>query len=375
MHPRPSFNVVIEKAEVEDFEAAADTFARAFSLDPEHTRSLLRSVPVLFLSKATKREVKALLPTLEELSKNGFEFRITTKEVHVPRVHWLARPNFAAAEADGNRRIAFEWDNLAFVCPSCGETFVFKHVGKPPLKDAAAEVAAQMESIRPKTDAGAGAPKVETPQVKTRETQPSRPEPELQENVELQLEEPSEPPRQEAPLPEPLPPEPLPEEPAAEQSAAEAEAPDLLAEEAPSEGGEAFGETDDVIPLEDLPPVETGPEVPSPQAGRQPPPAVEPEPPTADAIQAGPAPAGGQASPEDGELYNVFIPEVKDAKKRQQVIKIITEVRQCSPEEALKLTRRVMIPVAKKIPRERAEDLLARFRKLKITGRMTRAKG
>ena len=81
--------------------------------------------------------MKAISPTLGELSKNGMEFRVTARVAgKLPKVNWPVRPQFTAGGAPGVSGLAFEWDNTAFVCPGCGESFLFRRLGKLQLAEA-----------------------------------------------------------------------------------------------------------------------------------------------------------------------------------------------------------------------------------------------
>jgi hypothetical protein len=48
-------------------------------------------------------------------------------------VNWPVRPQFTAGGAPAVAGLAFEWDNSAFVCPGCGESFLFRRMGKVKL--------------------------------------------------------------------------------------------------------------------------------------------------------------------------------------------------------------------------------------------------
>src|SRR6185503_6429420 len=53
----------------------------------------------------------------------------------LPKVNWPVRPQFTAGGAAGVNGLAFEWDNNAFVCPGCGESFLFRRLGKLQLAE------------------------------------------------------------------------------------------------------------------------------------------------------------------------------------------------------------------------------------------------
>jgi ribosomal protein L7/L12 len=337
MAHQDEFNLIIESVDATDPAASAKRFAEAFGLDPELTQAMLsKTLPVLFVTRLTKREVKAILPKLEELSRNGLEFRITAETPKIAKVNWLKRPDFSAA-GSGSNSITFDWQDTAFVCPSCGDTFLFKRIG-PGLPVSRVESAppAPAKAVEPEAPAPAPAPiKITIPPPAAARPPEKEPEPE----------------------PEPAP---------AAADPAPAPAINLQLEgdedESPSLPPDFEG-SDEVVPLDDLPPAKQSTELEAP---------VVQQGPISAALEEG-AGVAIQPTGAAGESYNVFVPEVKDVQKREEVVKLISEIRDCSPDEARKLTRRIMIPVAKNVPRDKAEKILSEFRRLKITGRMTKA--
>ena len=77
---------------------------------------------------------------------------------------------------------------------------------------------------------------------------------------------------------------------------------------------------------------------------------------------------------EAGELYNVFLSKITDTSKRDKAAELIAKVKGCSTSEAKELTTRLVIPLAKNVSKNKAEDILNQFKKLKIFGRMTKVK-
>src|SRR5262249_60105031 len=63
--------------------------------------------------------------------------RVTSK---LPKVNWPVRPQFTAGGTTGVSGLAFEWDNNAFVCPGCGESFLFRRLGKVQVAEPAVSV-------------------------------------------------------------------------------------------------------------------------------------------------------------------------------------------------------------------------------------------
>ena len=135
------FNLIVVEVESARIADAAKAFGRAFSLDETIATQICKSAPIIFAQKLTKQEVKAITPTLGDLSKNGMEFRVTARVAgKLPKVNWPVRPQFTAGGAPGVSGLAFEWDNTAFVCPGCGESFLFRRLGKLQLAEPPASV-------------------------------------------------------------------------------------------------------------------------------------------------------------------------------------------------------------------------------------------
>src|SRR5579862_4492317 len=128
------FSLIVVEVESGRIPEAAKAFARAFNLDEGIASKICSSAPINFAQKLNKQEVKAITPVLGELSKTGIEFRITARlPEKLPKVNWPVRPQFTAGGAPAASGLAFEWDNNAFVCPGCGESFLFRRLGKVKL--------------------------------------------------------------------------------------------------------------------------------------------------------------------------------------------------------------------------------------------------
>jgi hypothetical protein len=135
------FNLIVVEVESARIADAAKAFARAFNLDEAIALQVCKSAPINFAQKLTKQEVKAITPTLSDLSKNGMEFRVTARVAgKIGKLNWPVRPSFTAGGIAGVTGLAFEWDNTSFVCPGCGETFLFRRLGKLKLSEPAVVV-------------------------------------------------------------------------------------------------------------------------------------------------------------------------------------------------------------------------------------------
>jgi ribosomal protein L7/L12 len=86
------------------------------------------------------------------------------------------------------------------------------------------------------------------------------------------------------------------------------------------------------------------------------------------------APAATEQRAPAGDLYNVFLSKITETSKRDKAAELIAKVKGCSTSEAKELTTRLVIPLAKNVSKEQAEEILNQFKKLKIFGRMTKVK-
>lgn len=317
------FSLIVTEVDSTRLAETVASFAKAFSLDENIALQICKSAPIIFAQKLTKAEVKAVTPTLTQLSAQGMEFRITARVAgRIPKVNWPVRPQFTAGGSGGVNGLAFEWDNTAFVCPSCGETFLFRRLGKLQLAEPPAapdSPAVERAAIAEAEDVGAAAvpePPVPPPQLEGVEgVQPLAGEGESLE------------------LPETM-----------EQITLDAASAEVPSEEAPA----AEAEAQEASPAEGAPAEET--------AGEEEPAAEE------------------EASPEGVDLYNVFLSKITDSSKRDKAAELIAKIKKCPLNEAKDLTARLVIPLAKNVPKEKAEDILNQFKKLKIFGRMTKVK-
>ncbi|MBI2900936.1 MAG: hypothetical protein HYY17_12190 [Planctomycetes bacterium] len=332
------FSLIIAAADAKRLQEAAMLFASAFSLDEAIATQIVKSAPIIFAQKLTKSEVKAITPKLTEISAHGLEFRVTARVAQkMPKVNWPVRPQFTAAgsgSADGVA-LSFDWENNAFVCPGCGETFLFRRMGKLHLSEPAGEsraVAAPAKSA------------------------PTKPPPRVE------------------PAPEEIAvadPDPLAALEGVEGSepAAEVESLDLpeMAEEVRLDETEAATEQtaeEAALDLQEAPAGQIQPpdETATPEGGE-----------LSAAAEEAQAPAAVETPP-SGDLYNVFLSKITDGSKRDKAAELISRIKKCSTQEAKDLTSRLVIPMAKNVPKEQAEDILNQFKKMKIFGRMTKVK-
>ena len=359
------FSLIVVEVESARLADAAKAFGRAFNLDDTIATQICKSAPIIFAQKLSKQEVKAITPTLGELSKNGMEFRVTARVAgKLPKVNWPVRPQFTAGGATAVSGLAFEWDNNAFVCPGCGESFLFRRLGKLQLAEPPAVVgsngAEAVQAAAPAMAARAAAPQpvkstVGASTMDFAESAMPAPRavgvegvaplagegesldlPEALDEIRAQADETAVPDEPLLPEPEALP-EPAP------------------LEELPGSDGGFAAEAEPLAPTEPEPEPEPVAEAPM----------AEPE---APAVEEEEAPA------EAGELYNVFLSKITDTSKRDKAAELIARVKGCSTSEAKELTTRLVIPLAKNVSKNKAEDILNQFKKLKIFGRMTKVK-
>ena len=69
--------------------------------------------------------------------------------------------------------------------------------------------------------------------------------------------------------------------------------------------------------------------------------------------------------------HGLVLSRISDPEKKERAAELIAEIKGCSPDDALRLTERTIIPVLKGVKREVAEYHLARFKRYKIAGRVT----
>jgi hypothetical protein len=375
-------------------EAAAGRLAEELSVDPEVMLKAVQSAPILLIGGLTKEEVRSLTPRLQKASQIGIEFRLTQRQPNsLPRVDWPVRPNFALPRTSVDR-VLFQWGNNAFVCPGCGETFVFRRTGKLPVAvdaGAAAPAAAPAAAAAFPVVKDQGLPKAlgggmslgERLRAKGLGVKPSSPhlEPVKEEAKPAAGSSPK--------LPA------VPETPRAEPAAAKAAEPaddllgdplaDVLADAEPEAGKTApvsvakadeggvedllSGDTGDPLDLDA--PAETAAPATAPPSGAE---AAE----IISSMEAVEAPAAGAAAPapaaaDTGERYNVFVSALKDEHLREAAAGLIAQARAVPLAEAKKMVLRPMIKAADRVPRDAADKLVLEFRKLKISARVTKS--
>jgi hypothetical protein len=351
------FNLIVAGVESDKIAEASRQFSRAFSLDETVAQQICKAAPIVFAQKLTKSEVKAISPALTDLSRSGMEFRVTARvAAKLPKVNWPVRPQFTAGGASGVNGLAFEWDNNAFVCPGCGETFLFRRLGQLALADA--------PEGQPTNGSHAVEAKASAPVAKAAE-----PAKAAVRGSSMQFAD------EAPPAPQLVGVE------GVQPLAGEAESLDLpeAVEEVnldalPDSGSEASSVEDllpeapagDTAPAEELSAgefseaaEELAPEEPAPSDT---------------AAETSTEEVAEEAPVEAGELYNVFLSKITDTSKRDKAAELISKVKGCSTGEAKELTTRLVIPLAKNVPKAKAEDILNQFKKLKIFGRMTKVK-
>ncbi len=349
------FNLIIVAVESAQLPDAARAFAKAFNLDEKIALQVCSSAPINFAQKLTKQEVKAITPILSDLSKNGMEFRVTARVAgKIGKLNWPVRPAFTAGGVASVVGLSFEWDNTAFVCPSCNETFLFRRLGKLKLSEApvvvghnGAETAAAPAMARAATHSVKATVAASGEMGSYEDAVRPAPRAVGVEGVSQLAGE-----GESLDLPETVDEIKAPEEPMSDPLLPDAEPlppPEPMEELPGTDGG--FGESAEPMLAEPEP---------------EPLPAAEPE---AAPVAEEEAPAG-----EPGELYNVFLSKITDTSKRDKAAELISKVKGCTPVEAKELTTRLVIPLAKNVSKGKAEDILNQFKKLKIFGRMTKVK-
>ncbi|MBI2921414.1 MAG: hypothetical protein HYY18_10065 [Planctomycetes bacterium] len=359
------FYIVIEAARDSKMAEATAGFAKTFTVEAKIAEQILKSSPIVFLSRLTKQDIRVLKPKLVDLSSAGIEFRITTKPAdRIPKVNWPIKPQFGTGEGGQLiTTVSFIWDNNAFVCPSCGESFVFRRVGKPRAATPAEATAASAPASAPAPAPAPARPAAPAPAARPAPAIAARPP---------------------APAAKPAP------------APAAARAPAAAAARPPARKEEDLGTVDllDEVPsldLDDVAPLEEVPEI-----NEEAPPLDDIEVLPVDEVEEvkpaakkpvgpppkGPVRPGGMIKPgappqdegDEDELCSVFLNRITSAKDQEVAAKIIAEVRSCPIKEAKELAARMVIPVVKDVPKSEAEVILSKFQKAKIPGRITKKK-
>lgn len=119
------FNLLVLGVESARIADAAGSLASAFSLEEPLAEQICRSAPVVLAEALTKAELKEISPILADVSKSGIEFRVTCRPVHnLPKCSLPPGAKFSRVTEP--REAGFQWNHSAFVCPCCGETFLFQ---------------------------------------------------------------------------------------------------------------------------------------------------------------------------------------------------------------------------------------------------------
>jgi hypothetical protein len=152
------FSLIVVEVDAAIVDEAAESLSEAFRLDPAVAQQVLRSAPIVFARGLTKHEIKAITPKLVDLSKMGIEWRVTARPTgKLPKLNWPVRPQFTAGNSGGAALTpAFDWQDSAFVCPSCGEAFVFKRLGTLSLGDTPSEDGSALPAPAPEEAASTG---------------------------------------------------------------------------------------------------------------------------------------------------------------------------------------------------------------------------
>lgn len=350
MSTEGQFTLIVVRSDEPQRESAAAAFASQFSLDMEVAHQVLKGAPIVFITELSKAEVRAITPALQAVSKFGVEFRLTLMTPNkLPRVNWPIRPQFTAAGSGGPHAAAFEWDNNAFVCPSCGETFLFRRLGKLPL---ATEVAAKAAPAPAKAEAPRKPDSKASLPAATAGLAAAKSEPAPAGALDLDLAPPGE-----------------------------------MALDLGGEGLDLGAALEEAVA--DTKPEKKKKEAPPPAKAEAPAaPAVEAK---EDEISLDAALGDGLLSSEDAlkddagvpdvsdalapgeEAYNVFVSQIKDKEKRDEVAKIVAQARKCSMDEAKQMTTRAMFKAADNVPKPKADAILTQLKKLKVSARMTKA--
>ncbi|MFA5794371.1 MAG: hypothetical protein WC980_04810 [Candidatus Brocadiia bacterium] len=317
----------------------AKQLASTFGMNEEAAEQVLISAPVAFVTNINKDAVRMLKPELIKLSQKGIEFIVSTKlPPTMARVIWPSKFNFQELP---NGKIAqyvdFQWRGNAFVCPNCGETFVFKRVGNPfntfmkAQESAAAEQAeGRVVEVQP-MDGSAE-------ETQTEEGPVAEPPPAEGETVE----------------PTPI-----------EDGGEEVEMTPM--DEAPAEDGVV-----ELEPVAEETPAEPAAE-PVDILQEQPQPRQTPAPRLTTTAKAPPKEVVMEAASTETNEYSLFLAAIPQAKK-EEAAELISEIKGIQIAQARQMANRSMIPVLKDVSETVAKECLARFKQVGLNGQIIKKK-
>lgn len=128
-----SYHIIITGINESLLPQAVKEFALACNLTDEISGQILKNSPITFLSNLSRNEMKSIKPKLLYLSKSGIEFTVSpTLSPDIPGVIWPI-PSYYKQIAGGKilNYIDYQCDNNAFICPKCGESFIFQRINNP----------------------------------------------------------------------------------------------------------------------------------------------------------------------------------------------------------------------------------------------------
>lgn len=177
-----NYEIAITGVEPQKLEQAITELSKAFNIGKDITRVILQNAPILFLSNLSKNEVRSIKPVLILLSKAGIEFTISKEPLNLlHKVTWTTTPKISSRKIENAKpaRVDLQWQNIAIVCPACGETFLVQPIAEkiPPAKTKSAP----KEEITPAEKSPVGEPASKSEELVT----PTPPE----EQIDLSLEE------------------------------------------------------------------------------------------------------------------------------------------------------------------------------------------
>lgn len=430
-----AFDIILSSVDETKVDALTPELASAFSLEADAAGQILKSAPIVFLHGMSKSDVRHIKKHLVELSRNGADFTITTQAaVDLPKVVWAHKPKFGeAASGETISELRFDLGRNAFVCPGCGETFLFRRVGNLAHKLTAATAAPALkeEPVAPAAKPVAPTPSLPAP-AHAKAAGKSAPAPKVEEealeavvpleSIEMLekggVDEVEEEPEAATPPPPALvrkggksapPPKAAKHE--EEEEAAEELEPDMevaaddLSEDMDlgadkEEEAEEIAEIEEVEEAEEMEEIEEveeeeeaaeeeeeeAPARPAPGKGRgagasrgaTAKPAAKPS--YAPAKKAEEKEEEEEEAGEDGGeggddvQFSVFLSRIPTPDKQSAAAKLISDMRGVSMAEAKELASRMVIPVLKDVSKDEAEKCLERFKKIKVSGRMTKKK-
>jgi ribosomal protein L7/L12 len=307
----PTFSIIIKTIPSDSDERSnfLDAFSDKFHLNQELCQDILASVPVAIFSELSRGQVSDVKPSLTSLSERfDTQFFITSSSVStLPALSWPEHPDFDAPESD---RIFSDVEltrrNDSVVCPECDHILVLDQSEERTTAEKLVNLPVSDTSDKQEQE-----PKGETLDDDLEQEINEELDSELEEDIEEELEE-------------------------------------LLDDEGFSDAESSTTEE------------ESESETPAQGASDKERDTAETQTPSTEASST------DHSSESSNGSANVFLSGVPDA-SMDEILELLTEVRDCPVSEAEKLMDRPITPIKNGVTEEEAEQLEERFNEIGVT--------